>query len=308
MPDPLTWGLVMAKRHPLDAKIAVADLFITGRLSGPTPIDTIAELAEVKPASAVRIIRLHNFATVKKRNRVVRTNPRVWQPPRRVTVPPRSRTITRTIADLYASGDVRGRTTADALAERLGTSPKSVGASLKKLGFTVAVEKQHKHVGWECEVVRPPLRWNDLFMRQRELRRDGLSASAVMRVTDAGAKIDGLIREAVRQLDLEAVPRYIRGALKKQVQKTIQEIYYAYRESTSVLGQPKAPPPVDWAAIAELEDWRIGRVARIAARVGKTEEDPAGYALRWVRENLPAGDNNGHRGSYPHSEVEEVRP
>ena len=75
----------MARVHPLDLWIEIAELFERGVFSGTTPLDEIiAQSKAASPQSARRAVQLLGFVKVKSRNRVMQPIPARWGPPRKL--------------------------------------------------------------------------------------------------------------------------------------------------------------------------------------------------------------------------------
>ncbi len=217
----------MAGKHPLDLRIEIADLFDKGVLAGTTPLDRIAVSVGEKPHRTRSAIRALGFEMFKARARIWRQVPTRWAPPRKwPELTRRHRQVTHAVRDLYDTRRVTGRCYAADLAPLVGASEESVVYALKTLRFKVVKKAHKRHAGYESAIYTPPREWDDLFERQRMLRRSGLKADAVIRMTDAAAQLAGIIDRAVRDLDVQNIPLDKRGRLKDSIRKVIEETYH----------------------------------------------------------------------------------
>ena len=207
-------------------RIEIADLFDKGVFAGTTPLDQIAVAVGEKPLRTRSAIRALGFEMFKARARIWQQVPTRWAPPRNLPgLTRRHRQVTHAVRDLYDSRRVTGRCYAADLAPLVGASEESVVDALKTLRFKVVKKAHKRHAGYESAIYTPPREWDDLFQRNRMLRRSGLKADTVMRMTDAAAQLAGVIDRAVRELDVQNIPISQRGKLKEGIRKVIEEAY-----------------------------------------------------------------------------------
>ena len=212
--------------HPLDAKIAIAELFDSGRFNGQATSDEIAEAVGIKWQTVGRRTQGLDFTLVKKRSPQRVKIPHRFAPPRNgLKLPKRAGPVTKDIVALYEEGRWTGPCYARDLAGLLNVTEDAVGRSLKALRFKMVKRAHRKFEKWLPAVYAPPPEWPALFQKQRELRRSGLSADAVMRATDSAAGVTAIIERAVRALDMSDVPLDARGALKKKIKGVIADIH-----------------------------------------------------------------------------------
>lgn len=217
----------MAGKHTLDLRIEIADLFDRGVFAGATPLDRIATAVGEKPLRTGSAVRALGFKMFKARARIWRQVPRRWAPPRKLPeLSRRHRAVTHAVRDLYVSRHFTGRCYAADLAPVVEASEEAVEHALKTLRFKVVKKAHKRHTGYESAIYTPPHEWDDLFERQRMLRRSGLKADTVMRMTDAAAQLSGVIDRAVRELDVRDIPIAQRGKLKESIRKVIEEAYH----------------------------------------------------------------------------------
>ena len=218
--------LRMATRHPLDLRIEIAELFDTGRLGGRVAVDDLALTVNATRYSVNRAILLLNFTTVTKRNRIMQSIPARYAPPRKwPDLSGRSSIVTHNIKDLFVSGSFTGRCSAEVIASLVGVSTESAGRSMKALRFKTVKRRTVKHVGWESAIIEPPRKWPEIFQRQRELRRAGLSAACVITATDSAAGIPDIIKLAIQRMDISDTSLNKRGGMKANIKEVIREIY-----------------------------------------------------------------------------------
>ena len=308
----------MARIHPLDLRIEIAELFERGVFSGTTPLDAIvAQSRAGSLQSARRAVQLLGFVKVKSRSRVMQPIPARWEPPRKLPkLTGRHSPVTHAIRELYESRQRTGRCYATDLAPLVDASENTVGKALKTLRFKVVKRAYKKHAGWESETWQPPRNWPALFTRQRTLRRGGLSANAIIRLTDTAAEVEAILRDASTNLLIQGVPVDKRGAhgklqMKAEIQGIIQEMFAQDRQTVdpaelarilgmkttagpdlllAEVGKLLVPDPVEQDAyneIARLDDAQMRQCVRMMARMSARQDamGPAAYAIRWVREN-----------------------
>ena len=111
-------------------------------------------------------------------------------------------------------------------------SENSVGHALKRLRFKVVKRAHHQFVEWLPAIWERPHQWPDMLLRQRDLRRSGLSATRVMAATDSAAAVAEIIRVAVQKLDVSDVPLDRRGALKAKIKEVIAEVYREWSQES----------------------------------------------------------------------------
>ena len=304
----------MARIHPLDLRIEIAELFERGVFSGTTPLDAIVtESSAGSPQSARRAVHALGFVKIKSRARSLKRIPARWEPPRKLPqLTGRHGAVTHAVRELYESEQRTGRCYATDLAPLVGATEEAVGNALKTLRFKVVKRGHNKHVGWESETWQPPRNWPALFTRQRTLRRGGLSAASIIKLTDAAAEVEAILRDASTNLLIQGVPVDQRGKMKGEIKTIIREKFAQDRQTIAPaelarvlnmkttagpdllmaeVGNLLMPDPAEQAAyneIARMDDDRVRQCVRIMARMEAKRDDamgPAAYALRWVREN-----------------------
>jgi hypothetical protein len=107
----------------------------------------------------------------------------------------------------------------------VGVTEKTVVHAFRRLKFTIVKKSHLKFVRMEPAVWAPPYEWPSLFQKQRELHRSGVSTGQVMSATDLSAELEAIINDAVKKLDVEAIPLYERGALKERIKQVVQDLY-----------------------------------------------------------------------------------
>ena len=305
----------------LDKMIDIADAFDRGAFAGTSQVDTteIASVVGLPPASISRLLSRNDtgFRQVTKRRRSEVKADRIYTSPPPTKLPNVSRKSTnpdlRRIVEAIANHELPRKIPIGLFNTRLGIDliegrtgrclPKHLHAVLLKAGFTCTREGT-KSVTRPARWEQPPL-WPELFTRQRMLRRNGMKISTIYRVTDAAAKNGGIIEQAMHRLDLSRVPYDARSALKRQIQRVIQEAYGAWlRELSAGMTAEReglklaAAPSVDWAAVAALTDAQQTAFIKVAARTAASDhitDEPGVYALRWVIANLPGAGQVSNR-------------
>ena len=311
----------MARVHPLDLRIEIAELFDSDVFTRTTPLDAIvAQSRAASPQSARRAILALGFVKVKSRARILQWIPARFEPPRKLPeLSGRHSALTHTIRGLFASGELKGRCYATDIASLVEASEESVGRVLKSLRFKVVKRGYNKHVGWESETWRPPRNWPALFLRQRALRRGGLSANAILRLTDAAAEGEAILSDASTNLLIQGVPVDRSGKMKAEIRSIIQQMFAQDRQTipatelATVLGMKTTSGPdrllaaveslvsqtsAGQAAYNEAEEAAYNEIARLndplmrecvkimSRRSARNDAmGPAAYAIRWVREN-----------------------
>ena len=311
----------MARVHPIDLQIEIAELFDSGVFTGTTPLDAIvAQSSAASLQSARRAIHVLGFTNVKSRARIMQWIPPRWEPPRRLpALTGRHSPITHAVRELYESGRRTGRCYAADIAPLVDASEESVGRVLKTLRFEVVKRGYMKHVGWESETWAPPRNWPALFLRQRTLRRGGLSANAIIRLTDAAAEVEAILSDASTNLLIQGVPVDRRGKMKAEIRAIIHQMFAQDRQTipanelASVLGMKTTSGPdrllaeveslvsqtpagqeayneaeqTAYNEIARLDDPLMRECVKIMSRRSARNDamGPAAYAIRWVREN-----------------------
>ncbi len=289
----------------LDKMIAIADVFDRGTFAGMDKVDTdsIATVVGLSPATVARLLRALDFKCLSERRSVPVRNDRVYEYPPRKRLPdlkgvrnPDAHLIVKAIEDgrlrrQFSTGQLLSRLGNDLTHSQLGPRGhlhKSIHQSLERQGFT-----SHRPDGFKSQKVvhpatwRQPVLWNTLFVEQRRLRRNGLSVSAVLRMTDAAAKLGGVVNVALEQLDSSRIPYDRRGALKAAIREVLTNAFDEWLRQQR-RDKSQAIPEVDWTAVARLSDGHLRDFASIAGRVAasKSNDNPGAYALRWVKENL----------------------
>ena len=215
----------------LDRMIAIADVFDRGTFAGMGKVDTdsVAAAVGLPPTSVSRLLTALEFKCLSERRSVKVRNDRVYEYPPRIRLPDLKRVRnpdTHLIVEAIADNRLPRRFSTRLLYLRLGADltqgtigpqgplHKSIHKSLERLGFT-----SHRPPGFKPQRVvhpatwRQPVLWNTLFVEQRRLRRNGLTVSAVLRMTDAAAKLGGVVNIALEQLDFSRIP-YDRGRVE----------------------------------------------------------------------------------------------
>ena len=311
----------MARVHPLDLRIEIAELFDSGVFAGTTPLDAIVAQSSATSLQSVRraIVAL-GFTKVKSRAPIKQWIPARFAPPRKLpALTGRHSPVAHAVRELYESGRRTGRCYAADLAPLVDASDERVGKVLKTLRFKVVKRGYNKRVGWESETWAPPRNWPALFLRQRTLRRGGLSANAIARLTDAAAEVEAILRDASTNLLIQGVPIDRRGRMKAEIRAIIQQMYAQDRQTitatqlATVLGMKTTSGPdrllaeveslvshtpkgqaayneAEQAAyneIARLDDTLMRECIKIMSRRSARNDaiGPAAYAIRWVREN-----------------------
>ena len=290
----------------LDRMIAIADVFDRGTFAGMGKVDTdsVAAAVGLPSTSVSRLLRALEFKCFSERRSVPVRKDRVYEYPPRIRLPdlkrvrnPGTRLIVEAIADhrLPRKFDTDllyirlGNDLSQYTIGRLGHLPHRLHNSLKELGFST-----HRPPGFKPKpAVRPatwrqPVLWNPLFVEQRRLRRNGLTVSAVLRMTDAAAKLGGVVNIALEQLDFSRIPYDRRGALKAAIREVLTNAFDEWLRQQR-RDKSQAIQEVDWTAVARLSDDHLRDFASIAGRVAasKSNDNPGAYALRWVKETLP---------------------
>ena len=288
----------------LDRMIVIADVFDRGTFAGMDKVDTafIATAVGLPPASVSRLLTSLKFKCLSARRVVPVRNDRVYEYPPRIRLPdlkkvqnPDARLIVEAIGDQrllrhFSTSLLYTRVGHDLLEYTIGTHghlPKRLHRALAGLGFS-----SHRPAGFKSQKVvhpatwrQPPL-WPPLFVEQRRLRRSGLRVSAVLRLTDAAARLDVVVNIALERLDLRRIAYDRRGALKTAIRELLTEAFDAWLKQHR---KGEVPVRVDWTAVARLSDDHLRRFATIAGRVdaSRSTDNPGAYALRWLQENLP---------------------
>ena len=216
----------MAKVHPFDLRIEIAELFHSGVFTGTTPLDAILAQSSAASLQSVRnaIVAL-GFTKVKSRAPIKQWTPARFAPPRKLpALTGRHSPVAHAVRELYESGRRTGRCHAADLAPLVDASDERVRRALKTLRFKVVKRGYNKRVGWESETWAPPRNWPALFLRQRTLRRGGLSASAISRLTDAAAEVEAILRDASTNLLIQGVPVDRPGRMKTEIRAIIQQM------------------------------------------------------------------------------------
>lgn len=297
----------------LDRMIAIADAFDRGTFAGKDKVDTnsIAAAVGFSSTSVSRLLgaKALGFRRITKRRSVPVRHDRVYEYPPRIKLPdlkgvrqPEARLIVEAIAAKRLPRQFSTRLLYHRLGHDLnqdtigvrGHLPKPVHEALIRLGFT-----SHRPPGHKKERVvhpatwTPPVLWPPLFVEQRRLRKNHLKVSAVLRMTDAAARLGGVLNIALERLNLDRVPFDRRGALKVAIRELLTE---AFDEWMRQQGKEPVLEKVDWSAVAGLSDDHLRHFASIASRVNNSgsSDNPGAYALQWIQQNLlGAGDRRG---------------
>ena len=265
----------MAKRLPLDTRFAIADAFDSGMLRGECSVNEIADAVSASRKSIGRTLKVIGFKEVQKRRPLTEKIPSRWAPPRKWPTLKRHHPTAEAIMLLYSSGQWSGRYYVRDLAPILGVTEKTVRQALERLKFKVVKRAHTKQIGVQPAVWAPPPVWPELFQKQRELHRSGLSTSAVMRTTDLSAELTAIIDDAVKLLDVAEIPLYARGEMKLKIRKVVQDVY---RKAT-----------FDSIARHELAGW-LGE--RDDANVQYLESRVRGYVRFASRKTCPECGHN----------------
>ena len=216
----------MPNKHPLDLRIEIASLYDRGHLTSECTLDDIMARTGGTSTQTRNAIRELNFTEIKPRTPdIVDT---LWERPRRFPkLSKKHRRVTHAIKDLYTSKKVRGTCyVADLVCHPVvaDADEEVVRRALRVLGFRVAKRRHRRKGSWAPAVYAPPPKWPPLFERQRMLRTD-FKPATIMRMTDAAARVDGILAKAVRELDVKGIPLYKKGALQKEIQEVIEGLY-----------------------------------------------------------------------------------
>ena len=303
----------------LDKMVAIADAFDRGAFNGLDIVDTdtVARVVGLSSNAVSRLLGRLGVKKLKDGRSVKQRHDRVYEYPPRIRLPdstkirqPDARLVVEAIADQRLP---RKFDTA-LLYHRLGESinggtigpqghlPRPLHKALLRSGFTSHREEGFKEKAiWQPATWSPPRDsedWPPLFQRQRKLRERGLRPSAVYRLTDSAAGLEGIIQDAMEQLDLSRVPYDQRGALKGQIHGVIKQAYLALltaQNETMQAERETVNRDVDWQSVLTLSDSQLRNFTRIMARVSQSEafSDPGAYALRWALENSPGAATDG---------------
>lgn len=215
----------MARRLPLDTRFAIAQAFDNGQLRGDCTVNEIADVVGVNRKTVGRTLKVVGFTLVRKVQPLYERITARWSPPRKWPELKRHSPLTQGVVDLYDAGRWSGRCYASDLAPLLEASEKAVAHALRRLKFTIVKKSHLKFVRMEQAVWRRPYAWPEVFQKQRELRRSGLSTGQVIRATELSAEVVGIIENAVRKLDVAELQLYQRGKMKAKIKEVVQEIY-----------------------------------------------------------------------------------
>ena len=298
----------------LDKMIAIADAFDKGAFAGMNVVDTDTVARTVGlPAEAVsrllsstslNVKRITEGKSVKQRHdRIYEYPPRIRFPDAKKIRQPGARLVVEAIADHRLPRSF----TTGLLYHRLGSAltggtigprghlPKSLHEALLRSGFT-----SHRPEGFKPKAIWRPATWEapwdredwpELFKEQRRLRLHGMGLSAIYRHTDSAARLDGIIKDAVQELDLSGIPYDQKGELKKQIHRVIKQAYSALvtDQNKKMRAEREAVDiDVDWEAVATLTAEQLQTFAKVANRVARSRANPnpGAYALSWVQGNL----------------------
>ena len=220
--------------HSIDLQIAIADAFDSEQLRRRASTTEIAQATGVGANRIPLIIRRLSVTLIKKRSAVRDWVPARYAPPRKFPrLNGRSSSVSKAVVDLYESGRWSGRCFARDLADLIDdATEESVVRALKRLKFRVVKRGHRKFVAWAPAVWERPRDWPDVFLKQRELRRSGLSAARVIAAADSAAAVAEIIREAVQKLDVLDIPLDRRGALKAKIKEVIAEVYKEWSQES----------------------------------------------------------------------------
>ena len=301
----------------LDKMISIADAFDRGAFAGMDIVETVM-VAQVTGLPATTVSRLMNKLKIKQLSPAEskkERHDRVYEYPPRIRLPDTERirqSETRLVVEAIADHRLPRSFNTRLLYHRLGDAlsggtisgrghlPKPLHEGLLRNGFTsyrpegFKPKRTMKQATWLPPRSRED--WPPLFQRQRKLRDRGVRASAVYRLTDSAAGLNGIIQDAMKQLDLSRVPYDKRGALKTQIHGVIKQAYLALLDAQN--GANRYEPEtvnqdVDWQSLLRLSDIQLRNFARIMAHPPQSESNPGAYALRWALENSPSADTDG---------------
>ena len=295
----------------LDKMVAIADAFDGGAFAGMSKVDTdtVARLVGLPSKSVSRLLNRLGVRQLTPGKSVKERPDRIYEYPSRIRLPdaekirqPEARLVVEAIADHRLPRAFNTRLLYHRLGYTLnggtigvrGHLPKPFHEALLRSGFT-----SHRPEGFKSKAIWRPATWEpprdredwpQLFQEQRRLRQHGVRASTIYRHTDSAAGLDGIIRDAVQQLDLSRIPYDQWGALKGQIHRVIRQGYsalLAVENDAMRTNHEDADMDVDWQAVSLLNDGQLRNFAKIAARVATSEtaNNPGAYALRWVQEN-----------------------
>ena len=303
----------------LDKMIAIADAFDRGAFAGMDKVDTdtVASAVGLPSPTVSRLLKNLNVKQLTKAESCKVRHDRVYEYPARIRLPDTKKirqAEARLVVEAIADHRLPRSFTTDLLYHRLGGSliegtigpqghlPKSLHQALLRVGFA-----SHRPEGfkakrrWRPATWEPPRDredWPKLFQEQRRLRLHGMRASTIYRHTDSAARLDGIIYDAVQELDQLRIPYDQKGALKEQIHKVIKKAYTALLTAdndTMRAQREDVDMHVDWLAVAMLDDGQLRNFARIAANRAQSgaQTNPGAYALRWVHGNSPSAMADG---------------
>lgn len=272
--------------YPLDKAFAIVDLFDSGSLKDrdEANVQEIAAALGMHRNSISRSLVRTGFTLVQNARVLQEWIPQRYEPPRRWPDLKPEYANTRTIRELYDSGQWVGRCYARDLAQLCDLSEDQVGRALKRLKFRVVIEGRWRRIGETPPVWRRPKEWPPLIAKQRELRKS-LGTYAVMRATDLSAAFQER-RSARKDLKAsrdegerpvveyqvftslfeDAIDRVVRdgggiGALYKQgvlteaIREAIRESYTKARVTAEEEELDETDHDLNYIARQELADW-----------------------------------------------------
>ena len=309
---------VVMSQPALDKMIAIADAFDRGAFEGLDRVDTdtVARVVGLPSKSVSRLLNRLEVRQLTPAKKVRERHDRVYEYPPRIRLPdakkirqPEARLVVEAIADHRLPRTFNTRLLCTRLGESLnggkisvrGHLPKPLHEALLRSGFTSHRPEGFKRGStWRPATWAPPQNkedWPGVFLEQRTLRRNGVRVSTIYRITDSAAGLEGIIQDAMEQLNPSRNPYGQRGALKRQIRGVIRDAYLAWLRADNQARSAERQDQdqtVDWQSVAMLPEAHLRNFVRIAARVAASgaNENPGAYALRWVLENQGIAGTN----------------
>ena len=218
--------------HPIEARIAVADAFDTGRLPRQATTAEIADATGVRLNSLTRLKGALNFKGIKSKTQLWEQIPHRYAPPRNFPrLNGRVGPVTKAVLALYESGQWSGPCYVRDLVPLIdGSTDDAVGRSLERLKFKLVKRRHKKAIGYAPAIWERPRDWPDILQQQRELLRLNVSPGKIHSTTDSAAGLGGIIKDAWTKLAIKDIPLDKRGAMKAQIKEVIIEAYEAGRK------------------------------------------------------------------------------
>lgn len=289
----------------LDKRIAIADAFDSGVFTGMDTVDTdvVAGVVGFSPEVTSRLLKSLGVTQVSPSRQHHPRKDRIYAYPPRIRLPEIEgikQPDVRVIVQAIYEHRLPRQFTVPLLYHRVGNDlsygtiaapnkmPDALRRGLSRQGFIT-----FRPEGFKSELVKVPAKWRhpyewpSLFQQQRQLRERGMSVSAIYRLTDSAAQVDGIIKDAMEALDLSRIPYDERGALKGQIRSIIKQSYTALLHLENEGAKSRQVDTMDWTALKGLSDSQLRNFSRIAAnQSGRSDINPGTYALRWVQENV----------------------